>query len=35
MFLYKNFVDPEGAGTELDDIARNLGFVLRTKRGFG
>ena len=35
MFLYKNFVDPEGAGTELDDIARNLGFVLRTKRGCG
>ena len=34
MFLYKHFVGgPETS--ELDDIARNLGFVLRTKRGAG
>lgn len=34
MFLYKKFVNKD-AGTELDDIRRNLGYLLRTKRGCG
>ncbi len=34
MFLYKHFI--AGSETsELDDVIRNLGFVLRTKRGCG
>jgi len=34
MFLYKHFIG--GSETsELDDVIRNLGFVLRTKRGCG
>ena len=35
MFLYKHFVSPEAPGTELEDISRNLSFVLKTKRGAG
>jgi len=34
MFLYKHFV-PGSSTSELDDIIRNLGFILVTKRGFG
>lgn len=34
MFLYKHFVDPSATGEE-EDILRNLGFVLSTKRGSG
>jgi phage baseplate assembly protein W len=34
MFLYKHFIQgPET--TEMDDIMRNLSFVLKTKRGCG
>jgi hypothetical protein len=35
MFLYKHFLGPEHAGSEVEDIARNLAFVLKTKRGCG
>jgi phage baseplate assembly protein W len=35
MFLYKHFVGGQAAMSELDDIIRNLGFVLKTKRGCG
>ncbi len=34
MFLYKNFIDGKDI-SEVDDIVRNLGHVLRTKRGAG
>lgn len=34
MFLYKNFVDGV-TSTVLEDVARNLGHVLKTKRGTG
>ena len=34
MFLHKHFV-PGDKSTELEDIVRNLGYVLRTKRGCG
>lgn len=34
MFLRKHFSD-EPEGTEMDDIIRNLGYVLSTKRGYG
>lgn len=41
MFLYKHFL-PKQAGSEMDDIVRNVGFILRSKdgcssflRGFG
>lgn len=34
MFLYKHFVGGN-ALTELDDVVRNLGHVLHTKRGTG
>lgn len=34
MFLYKHFVGgPETS--EMDDVIRNLGFILKTKRGYG
>ena len=35
MFLYKHFVGGQEGVTELDDIIRNLGVILRTKRGCG
>jgi phage baseplate assembly protein W len=35
MFLYKHFVGGQEGTTELDDIIRNLNFVLKTKRGCG
>jgi phage baseplate assembly protein W len=35
MFLYKHFVGGQEGVTELDDIVRNLNFVLKTKRGCG
>jgi phage baseplate assembly protein W len=35
MFLHKHFVGGQEGVTELDDIVRNLGFVLKTKRGCG
>jgi phage baseplate assembly protein W len=35
MFLYKNFVGGQEKTTELEDIVRNLGHVLKTKRGCG
>lgn len=34
MFLYKHF-HREQAGSELDDIVRNIGFLLRSKQGCG
>jgi hypothetical protein len=34
MFLTKHFSD-EPEGSEIDDVIRNLGFVLSTKRGYG
>jgi predicted component of type VI protein secretion system len=34
MFLYKHFVDGKTC-TVLEDVVRNLGHVLRTKRGAG
>src|SRR4051812_45368420 len=34
MFLHKHFL-PKSAGTELDDIVRNIGFLLRSKQGCG
>jgi predicted component of type VI protein secretion system len=34
VFLHKHFV-PHKAGSELDDIVRNLGYVLRAKNGCG
>jgi phage baseplate assembly protein W len=34
VFLYKHFL-PQHAGSELDDIIRNIGFLLRTKQGCG
>ncbi len=34
MFLYKHFVGGPNRG-EMDDIIRNLGFILTTKRGCG
>ncbi|MFT3765634.1 MAG: hypothetical protein QM820_08980 [Minicystis sp.] len=34
MFLYKHFVGGPDL-SEMDDIIRNLGFVLSAKRGFG
>lgn len=35
MFLHKHFVPGGAATSEFDDIARNLGYILRTKRGCG
>lgn len=32
MFLYKHFL-PNQAGNEMDDIVRNVGFILRSKDG--
>lgn len=34
MFLYKHFVGGPNT-SETDDIIRNLGFILTTKRGYG
>jgi hypothetical protein len=34
MFLYKHFL-PQHAGSELNDIVRNIGFLLRSKQGCG
>ncbi len=34
MFLYKHFVGGRDLH-EIDDIVRNLGFILSTKRGYG
>lgn len=35
MFLHKHFVPGGHKMTEAEDIARNLGYILRTKRGCG